>query len=260
MTKSYAFVLLGTLLLTGQVSAADSGLFVGIDAGQSRAELGKPNPSGPQPAIGFPLDQVTQDASDAALGFHVGYAFSKHFSLELAYLDAGESSRTMEMTPAVVTFPADIALDPNGGAIFANPSFSSPVPINATFDAGVAGSAILPFATKREAIFKSSALTLTAKGRYEFAHQLGIYGGIGFVSQSVTARTKAWIGTEQVFDDHSHRYPTSADAVVGADWKFHPHWDWRIQYERYIGGTVNVEDIAKRKDMQIVTSGLSYRF
>jgi opacity protein-like surface antigen len=237
-------------LLSGAVDAADHGFYVGLDAGLSQAELGRDR-SGVQLASVRP-DTSSKDQSDTALGVHVGYEFSKHLAVELGYADAGEVRYSTNDTD-FLTYPAG-----------ATPNFDTSLSGNPA--AFVQGQFVAyPFGVVQppvhtETTIATKLLSLSARGRCEFWNSIGLFGVLGVSDQRTQAHQAITSAVFGPFSRGEHGHHTGWDLAVGADWAFHPNWSWRIQYERHMGAEEKTFDDVERGDLEIVSTGLSYRF
>jgi opacity protein-like surface antigen len=230
-------------------------LYLGIDAGNARADLEQTRSSASLPL--FSGEQRSRDSSDLAFGIHLGYEFSEHFGIELGYLDAGTSEFRVErqvqvgMLPDPISIPNFDLIDP-GLIDFDAPPVSIFMP--ADFESAE------PFFTRHEVRFDTKIVSLSIRGRYEFARSVGLFAGAGIADHFVDARGRVWLGTMAPLIEHDSQHVLGARLSAGVDWSFHPHWSWRLKYEYHVGATTDEFELVERGDVQALTTGLSYRF
>lgn len=75
--------------MAGQVSAADTGGYFGVAAGQSKADLDEDEFNSDLAALGFGAT-TTADDTDTGFKLYGGYQFSKSFAVEGAYTNYGK--------------------------------------------------------------------------------------------------------------------------------------------------------------------------
>jgi opacity protein-like surface antigen len=201
---------------------------------------------------------IEDDASDAAYGFHVGFDFAKYLSLELAYADLGESSRERELLPVVIVLPGFFYSDPFGDTRTVYPPPTLIVPPDGSLSEPVFSIAI-PVVTER-ATFQSKALALSVRGRYSMGERFGMFGGFGLASHWVRSRTTVRIDNRLLFDQKHDDHVNGGQVLLGADWTLHHNWVWRLQYERHFDVDSKAQNNALRSDVDVLTTGLSYRF
>jgi opacity protein-like surface antigen len=243
-------------LVSSSVLGADNGWLLGLDVGESRAQLsGGANPTIRPMSVS---ETEHQDRSDTAYGFHVGYEFAKHVVAEVAYVDAGESARTVTRVPSVVTIFAPFNPVPAlADRVFYSDLINVPTDVVVILPAFTTNPEI--FATKQETTFTSKVLTLSIKGQYRIGDHLGFFGGAGIASHQIEVRNRLWLGNMS-FDSKAHDHVTGGELAAGADWLFSPHWSWRLQYARHFDVDTTDQATSMRSDIELLTTGVTYSF
>lgn len=247
---SAVFLLVSAMISPICSGAADTGFYIGVDAGQSKTELDFDEP--PRLFIGAVLPTtLSHDERDTAVGLHVGYAFSKRFTIELAYSDMGEASFTRSL---------DMSNIPTATAT-PNPDFPFPtfpgVPV-AGRDIFVA----VAIPEREEVTLESKSLSLTMIGRQPLGDKVALFGRAGVAAQKIDSSISAWMDDQPIRviggdDEHS----TGAAVLgLGADWQFHPRWNLRIQGQRHF--TLGDESVifVDVGDVTLFTAGVGFKF
>jgi opacity protein-like surface antigen len=252
-TGCAAFLWVSAMISPIYSDAADTGFYIGVDAGQSKTELDFDEP--PRLFIGPVLPTTSHDERDTAVGLHVGYAFSKRFAIELAYSDIGEASftRSLDMSNFQIGTPnPDFSFTPSPGAPVLRPP---PFP-----DGGFAATIAIP--EREEVALETKSLSLTIIGRHLLGDQVALFGRAGVAAQKIDSSISAWMDDQPIRviggdDDHS----TGAAVLgLGADWQFHPRWNLRIQGQRHF--TLGDESVlfVDVGDVTLFTAGVGFKF
>jgi hypothetical protein len=243
-----AGVLFGCVFLSFSASA-DVGFYIGLEAGQGRAQLTEENDD-PVFSQGVRLDQ-SADREDKTFGLYGGYAFTKHFAIELAYADLGETSFTT-VSNITLAFPFPF---PSGSLAenFRVPSYPA--------SGYVATVAALPIEV-RTITLDSEALSLALVGRYELAGGFALLGRAGLAVHRTESSLEVSLGPTPVRVIGGEGKASSGAAVlgIGGEWAFHPDWAVRLQAQRHL--LLEEEEIypVDRGDVTTITAGIEYRF
>lgn len=248
------------LLITGcaapvSASAVEQGFYLGIEAGQSRTQIGMG-----ESVIAFPgvVTSTTNDERDTTLGFYVGYTLSNHFAIELSYADLGESVYTVEReidfgftpTPTPSFRPPEPGTLPpfftgTPGANFLNPSVAFIVP------------------ERQLTSVDSQSFSLSILGRYPLTERLAFMGRAGLSAHRLDADLRAWFDGEEAIVRAGDLDESAAAGLVGAgiEWDFHPNWHVRLQAQRhFMLEDAELINNVERGGVTTFTSGIAYRF
>src|SRR5690606_8867295 len=86
-------ILIAIYFAAASASADERGFYLGIEAGQSRAQIDMGENAFALQGI---VTSTSSDERDTTLGFYVGYTVSNHFAIEFSYANLGESVYTVE--------------------------------------------------------------------------------------------------------------------------------------------------------------------
>jgi hypothetical protein len=243
-----AAVLLGSTFLSCS-ALADTGFYIGLEAGQGRTQLTEEDDD-PVFSQGVRLDQSV-DREDRTFGLYGGYAFTNHFAIELAYADLGET-RFTTVSNITLQFPFPLPSGTYSGLL------RTPV---APVSGYVAAIAALPIEV-RTITLDSEALSLAIVGRYELAGGFALLGRAGLAVHRTESSLDVSLDPIPVRVIGGEGKASSGAAVlgVGGEWAFHPNWAARLQAQRHL--LLEEEEIypVDRGDVTTITAGIEYRF
>lgn len=90
---------LGSPALQAQVPISNTGMYVGISAGESKAHIDNPSIAQNLLAPGFTVNAMTQDQRGAGYKAFVGFPFSPNWAIETGYFDLGRFGFGAQTTP-----------------------------------------------------------------------------------------------------------------------------------------------------------------
>lgn len=248
MKRCAAALFLGGTLLSYS-AIADTGFYVGIEAGQGRTQLTEEDDD---VAFGQGVRLSTSaDREDTTFGVYGGYAFTNHFAIELAYADLGETSFT---TVSNITLQFPFPFPASGYFDAFRPTPGNPV-------SGVVTSVRAPIEV-RTVTFDSEVLSLAIVGRYEVAAGFGLFGRAGLAVHRSESRLDISLDPIPVRVIGGDGKQSSGAAVlgIGGEWAFHSNWAARLQAQRHF--LLEEEEIypVDRGDVTTITAGIEYRF
>jgi opacity protein-like surface antigen len=250
MKRHNVLALISACFISFGTHAAEAGFYLGVEGGQSRAEIGADSRA-LVAQQGIPVG-ASSDERDATLGLYLGYALSKHFAIEIAYSDLGESRYTAERD---INLGFPLIPDSGAAAFVPNPS--------AGFFVGnpVAGVALIP--TRQQTTLDSKSFALSLIGRYPLAETVSFIGRAGLSTHRLEADLRAWFDEREITVIAGDLEESAAAALVGAgvEWDLHPKWHVRLQVQRHFmfDDAQFVRDV-KRGDITTFTVGAAYRF
>ncbi len=242
LTAAWLFL---AIIASHSAIAAEPGLYIGLDAGQSKAQV---NEARNIFSWGTLIGTSTDDR-DQTIGLHVGYVISPRFAIEMAYSDLGEvvytrDSERPDLLPPL--FPIDGI--PDSG-------FSDLPP----------GSAISVNASRLESqqqTVDSKALSLSMIGRLPISQKIRLLGRIGIAAHKHESNMRIWLDGQEVRvvggDEDS-----SSGAVVaglGAEWLVHPNLSLRLQASRHFEVADDTVMYVSPGDITLLTGGVSWHF
>ena len=224
-------------LVISMCAAASStqaqGFYLGVEVGQGQSDVGMGDGLVFQRGT---LIGTSRDQEDSAYGAYFGYAITKHFGIELAYSNLGETRYTEDR---------DVP-----------PPTLLPVPPPS------AGTRVL-FPERQETTIESESFSLSVIGRYPLTETLFLSGRAGLAAHVMKGDLRVWFRAEEVIVIGGAFEQSSGAALLGAglEWDLHSNWNARLQIQQHFfledeQFTTNVA----RGDVTLYTAGLAYRF
>lgn len=213
--------------------SADHGFYLGVEIGQSSSDVG---PGGAFVVQRGTLTGTSTDGEDSAYGAYLGYAVSRHFSVELSYADLGEVRYTEERDVPPPAFPVP------------TPPF-------------VGGVTVIP--EREETTIASESLSLAVIGRYALTETLSLTGRAGLAVHRLKGDLRFWFREDEVTVINGAFEQSGGAALLGAglEWDFHPRWHARLQIQQHF--MLEDEELRSnvaRGDVATYTAGVGYRF
>lgn len=228
MTKKFLIAALAATL-SGAVHAAEPGFYVGGGVGQSdfADDLNNQVRRAYAGNTGFEVRSAAMsDDSDTAYKIFGGYRFLPWLGVELAWNDLGEATSHYVLHSLVPLTDANAVIDGK---------------------------------------YRTKGFSFTVFGELEFTEnfsgiaRFGAFNArVDYTETGVQANGDPW--HFRAPDDTS----TKTTAGLGLNWRFHPNWDLRLDYDRYydIGSNFSLTETGNGRfdHVDVASVNLAYRF
>jgi opacity protein-like surface antigen len=215
-------------------STQAQGFYLGVDVGQSHSDVGRGDGLVVQRGT---LTGTSRDEKDGAYGAFFGYAITKHFAIELAYSNLGETRYTEERD---VPPPPLLPVRP--------PS---------------SGSGVVLLPERQQTMIESESISLSLIGRYPLTETLFFSGRAGLAAHVLKGDLRVWFRGDEVNVIGGAFEQSSGAALLGAglEWDFHRNWNARLQIQQhfFLEDEQFTSNVA-RGDVTVYTAGIAYRF
>jgi hypothetical protein len=246
MKRHHVLALISVCFISFGTYAAEPGFYLGVEGGRSRADVESETIA----LMPGTLIDERVDESDRTFGLYLGYSFSRHFAIELAYSDLGETRLTAERdvdlgfpVPGVIPDLGNAVLVPRPPVGTLNPVFVIPELQETTID--------------------SKSFTLSLVGRYPLAETVSFMGRAGLSAHLLDADYRVWFDDREAIVRVGDLDESAGAALVGAgiEWDFHPNWHVRLQAQRhFMLDDASFISNVKRGDVTTFTVGTAYQF